>query len=93
MQTTETRRIQGLSLPMGLGIWRFDLAGEPSWGHGGLLIPFLSRTIYLDDSGISMAYSFISTRRDSQGLPGLYLAHTLKEYDLSNSSGCPLADE
>lgn len=73
MLATEPRRIGQLTLPMGLGVWKFEGDSGFAWGHGGLFSPFKSATFYVPKLGISIAYSFSWTDSGEQLLPGSHL--------------------
>jgi D-alanyl-D-alanine carboxypeptidase len=70
MLITEPRRIGGLRFPMGLGVWKLKVEGETAWGHGGRLYPFKSRTFYIPELGLSVAYSYSWTEVGGQPIPG-----------------------
>ena len=73
MLVTEPRRIGRGTLPMGLGVWKFEIDSELAWGHGGRFYPFRSRAFYVPELGISIAYSFSWTDSGRQSLPGSHL--------------------
>jgi len=51
---------------MGLGVWKYKIDGETAWGHGGKLYPFISRTFYIPELGLSVAYSYSWTEVGGQ---------------------------
>jgi D-alanyl-D-alanine carboxypeptidase len=70
MLITEPRRIGRLEIPMGLGVLKLKVEGETAWGHGGRLYPFMSRTFYIPELGLSVAYSYSWTEVGGQPIPG-----------------------
>jgi D-alanyl-D-alanine carboxypeptidase len=68
MRITEPRRIGRLELPMGLGLWKLKVEGETAWGHGGSFNPFKSRTFYIPELGLSVAYSYSWTEVRGQSI-------------------------
>jgi D-alanyl-D-alanine carboxypeptidase len=70
MLITEPRRIGRLEIPMGLGVLKLKVEGETAWGHGGRLYPFKSRTFYIPELGLSVAYSYSWTEVGGQPIPG-----------------------
>ena len=70
MLITEPRRIGRLEIPMGLGVWKLKVEGETAWGHGGRLYPFKSRTFYIPELGLSVAYSYSWTEVGGQPISG-----------------------
>ena len=70
MLITEPRRIGRSVIPMGLGVLKLKVEGETTWGHGGTLYPFKSRTFYLPELGLSVAYSYSWTEVGGQPISG-----------------------
>ena len=70
MLITEPRRIGRQEIPMGLGVLKLKVEGETAWGHGGTLYPFKSRTFYIPELGLSVAYSYSWTEVGGQPIPG-----------------------
>ena len=65
------KQIGQITVPMGMGVWKFSVETEVAWGHGGRLRPFLARMFYLPKLKLSVAYSFSGGR--GQGAPGMHL--------------------
>ncbi len=88
MLITEPRRIGRWEIPMGLGVWKFKVDGETAWGHGGLYNPFISRTFYLPELGLSVAYSYSWTEVGGQAIPGNHLVRAYISNRPKNISMC-----
>lgn len=59
MRITEPRRIgRNGTVPMGLGVWKFEREELTGWGHGGKFRPFRSATLYIPELELSVAYSY-----------------------------------
>jgi D-alanyl-D-alanine carboxypeptidase len=88
MLITEPRRISGLDIPMGLGVWKFEKDGKIAWGHGGRFKPFLSATFYIPEFNLSIAHSFNWSDGASQLLPFNYLVRAYIENRPNDVSMC-----
>ena len=88
MLITEPRRIGRWGLPMGLGVWKFKVDGKSAWGHGGRLYPFISRTFYMPELGLSVAYSYSWTELGAQPIPGNHLVRAYISNRPNNISMC-----
>ena len=87
MRTTEPRRLSGVEIPMGLGVWKLGGEALTAWGHGGRYIPFLSATYFIPELDISVAHSFIADAGE-QFLPGKLLIDTYLENQPADISMC-----
>lgn len=88
MLITEPRRIGRWEIPMGLGVWKLKVDGKSAWGHGGRLYPFISRTFYMPELGLSVAYSYSWTEIGGQPIPGNHLVRTYIDNRPNNISMC-----
>ena len=88
MRITELRRFGGREIPMGLGVWKFKIDGETAWGHGGTLYPFKSRTFYIPELGISVAYSYSWPEVGRQPISGIPLVRAYVEHRPTDISMC-----
>lgn len=89
MRITELRRIgRRDEIPMGLGVWKFERDGKYAWGHGGSFYPFFSRTFYIPELGLSVAYSFSLTKKGGQLVPVNHLVRTYIENQPQDISMC-----
>ncbi len=71
MFVLETREIgTGWRNYVGLGVWSLRVGQELAWGHGGWLPPFLSRTVYLPEYELSVAYASSGEFVTKQAVPG-----------------------
>ncbi len=57
-------------------------------GHGGRLYPFKSRTFYLPELGLSVAYSYSWTEEGGQKIPGNHLVRAYIDNRPNNISMC-----
>ena len=87
MRITHPRRLPGVKIPMGLGVWKLEGEKFAAWGHGGRFKPFLSATYYIPELGISVAHSFIADGGE-QTLPGKFLIDTYLENRPPDISVC-----
>jgi D-alanyl-D-alanine carboxypeptidase len=87
MLITEPRRIGRRTLPMGLGVWKFEGEEMTAWGHGGRSYPFISQTFYIPELGLSVAYSYSWTKVSGQPIPD-HLVRTYIENRPNNISMC-----
>ncbi len=88
MLITEPRRISGLDIPMGLGVWKFEKDGKIAWGHGGRFKPFLSATFYIPEFNLSIAHSFNWSDGAGHLLPFNYLVRAYIENRPNDISMC-----
>ena len=88
MLVTEPRRIGRGTLPMGLGVWKFEGEEMTAWGHGGRFRPFLSATFYIPELELSVAYSYSWSDVGGQLLPGKHLVRTYVENRPQDISMC-----
>ena len=88
MLITEPRRIGKGRFPMGLGVWKFKVDGETAWGHGGLSYSFISRTFYLPELELSVAYSSSRSDVGGQHIPGNHLVKAYISNRPKNISMC-----
>ncbi len=88
MLITEPRRIEGLEIPMGLGVWKFERGGKIAWGHGGKFNTFLSATFYVPELNLSVAHSFNWSDGGGQLIPVNHIVRTYIENRPNNISMC-----
>ena len=72
----------------GLGVLKLLVEHELAWGHGGVLPPFLSRTLYLPKFEISVAYASSGDDLTRQEVPGNYLVSAYIENLPDDTSMC-----
>ena len=88
MLITEPRRVGRSVIPMGLGVVKLKVEGETTWGHAGRLYPFKSRTFYLPELGLSVAYSYSWTEVGGQPISGNPLVRAYISNRPKNISMC-----
>lgn len=78
----------GRRISAGLGVVKLRVEHELAWGHGGVLPPFLSRTLYLPEYEISVAYASSGEDVSRQDVPGSYLVSAYIENQPDDISKC-----
>lgn len=89
MYVTEYRRDgRGYKVPMGLGVEKMSMGLHTAWGHGGWAEPFTSKTFYIPEYELSVAY--VSSGADiSYGyIPGMELVVAYVNNRPDNVSTC-----
>ncbi len=88
MLVTEPRRIGKGVIQMGLGVWDFGRANESTWGHGGWLEHFVSRTFYLPKYELSVAYASSGADVSLASVPSRQLVSTYIDNKPDDISMC-----
>jgi D-alanyl-D-alanine carboxypeptidase len=88
-ETEERRNIVGLGTTyMGFGVFKLIEEGQFAWGHTGSIGPFYSKTFYLPEFGLSVAYSSSGLPDSEIYVPGSRLVSAFIENRPDNISMC-----
>lgn len=88
MLVTEVRGTRQGWVSMGLGVVKLGIEGQSAWGHGGWLGHFVSRTFYVPEFKLSVAYSSSGANVANQSVPGRHLVRAYINNQPDNISMC-----